>query len=183
MGLTGLYGFRKADRLVMPALVFRAEQPEDIAAIEQLIEDAFAPHPQSTHNEHLIVAALRRANALTLSLVAEQAGQIIGYIALSHVTITDDSSDWYGLGPLAVSPFFQGQGIGRGLVVNALFRLRQAKAQGCVVLGNPEFYSRFGFASKPDLNLPGFPVQNFLALAFEELSATGDVSYHQAFYL
>jgi predicted N-acetyltransferase YhbS len=43
VGLTGLYGFRKADRLVMPALVFRAEQPEDIAAIEQLIEDALPP--------------------------------------------------------------------------------------------------------------------------------------------
>ena len=110
--------------------------------------------------------ALRLAGALTLSLVAEKDSAVVGHVAVSPVAITDGTFGWYGLGPIAVAPEFQARGIGSALMRRALADLRALGARGCVLLGNPEYYGRFGFKADPSLVLPGVPPQYFQSLAF-----------------
>lgn len=102
------------------AMILRPETPADALAIEQLTAAAFEQAPHSSHTEHFIVNALRRAGQLSVSLVAEEAGHIIGHMALSPVTLSDGSTGWYGLGPISVAPERHGQGIGSQLMRAAL---------------------------------------------------------------
>lgn len=162
-------------------LRIRSEQPADIAPIAALTAAAFLDAPHSSHTEHFIVDALRRAGQLSLSLVAESGDAIVGHVAVSPVSISDGSGGWYGLGPLSVAPERQGRGIGSRLVEQALTALRRRGAAGCVVLGEPKYYGRFGFRAKPALRLLGVPPQYFQAIAFREPMPTGNVSYQKAF--
>jgi len=75
-------------------IIIRAEQPLDYSAIEQITEAAFAGKPYSDQTEHLMVKRLREANALTLSLVAEIDGEIVGHVAFSAVTINGEYQGW-----------------------------------------------------------------------------------------
>ena len=84
---------------------------------------AFADHPFSQQTEHLIIDDLRKANALTVSLVAVVSDQVIGHIAISPVSISDGTSDWYALGPVSVLPEFQGKGVGSKLIKTGLSRI------------------------------------------------------------
>jgi predicted N-acetyltransferase YhbS len=142
---------------------------------------AFRSAPHSSHTEQFIVEALRRAGQLTISLVAEVDGAIVGHVALSPVCISDGTSDWFGLGPLSVLPQYQRRGIGSMLVVEALRLLRERGAGGCVLLGDPAYYKRFGFKPEPSLILPGVPPEYFQALSFRSSLPGGTVSYHAAF--
>ncbi len=101
---------------------------------------------------------------MTLSLVAEEEGEVIGHIAFSPVTITPFAVGWYGLGPVSVRPDRQGRGTGSALVRRGLDMLRKAGASGCVLAGNPAFYERFGFRNEPALVFPGCAPQYFMAL-------------------
>lgn len=163
------------------AITLRAERPGDEEAIAALTRAAFAAHPHSDHAEQLIVAALRESGALALSLVAERHGRVVGHVAFSPVTIGGRPSDWYGLGPMAVAPPQQRAGIGRALVETGLAALRERGAGGCVVLGEPAFYGRFGFVHHPGLVLAGVPPEYFLALAFAGKVPCGRLAYHAAF--
>ncbi|WP_366912973.1 N-acetyltransferase [Rhodoferax sp.] len=162
-------------------MTIRSECPADRHMVEAVTRQAFLNHPHSGHTEHLIVDGLRLAGALTISLVAERAGQVVGHIAFSPVTVSDGSTGWYGLGPVSVAPACQGQGIGRTLVEHGLACLRDGGAQGCVLLGEPSFYGRFGFVHQPGLYLAGVPQDFFLALPFGTTLAQGQVVYHAAF--
>src|SRR5690606_39869862 len=79
------------------------------------------------------------------SKVAESDGEIIGHVAISPVRISDSADGWFGLGPISVLPEFQGQGVGSQLMKSALDELEARGAAGCVVLGEPGYYGRFGF--------------------------------------
>lgn len=94
-------------------ILIHPESPKDAAAISQVNHLAF-----NRENEAILVERLRQNNAITLSLVAEQDGQILGHILFSPVTITDGEFQWQaiGLGPMAVMPEFQHQGIGSALI-------------------------------------------------------------------
>lgn len=162
-------------------VTIRDERLSDVAAIEKLIIDAFRDAPHASHTEQAIVNALRDANALTISLVAESKDAIVGHVALSPVSITDGSPDWYGLGPIAVAPAHQGLGIGSRLMRTSLERLQEIGAAGCVLLGDPGFYHRFGFVAQPGLTLPGVPSAYFMAIAFGHGIPEGSVTYHAAF--
>lgn len=164
----------------MPLLI-RPENREDERAIREVTREAFATHPHGSHAEHCIVDALREARALSVSLVAERSGQVVGHIAFSPVVIADGSSGWFGLGPVSVRPSAQKQGVGRALVERGLSALRESGAAGCVLLGEPGFYGRFGFANHPGLVLPGVPQGFFLARAFGPVFPQGEVAYHAAF--
>lgn len=159
----------------------RNERPADADAIHALVAAAFRDAPHTSHTEHFIVAALRNAGQLAVSLVAEEDDGIVGYVAASPVSISDGTQAWYGLGPVAVSPARQAQGIGRRLVEQALQALRGLGAAGCVVLGEPAYYGRFGFRAEPALGLPGVPPGYFQALSFGGALPCGSVSYHEAF--
>ncbi|MEJ8569379.1 GNAT family N-acetyltransferase [Elongatibacter sediminis] len=159
----------------------RHERSADHAAIAQVIERAFAAAPHASGAEARIVNDLRQAQALTLSLVAERDGAVVGYVALSPVKVSDGTTRWYGLGPIAVDPDCQRTGIASRLMTAAIEELRILGAAGCVLLGDPGFYVRFGFRSLPGLTLPGVPPEYFQALAFGTCCPQGTVSYHPAF--
>lgn len=160
----------------------RTETPADHDAITRLITTAFATAAHASGTEAAIVQRLRARGQLTISLVAEEAGEVIGQIAFSPVTISDGATGWYGLGPIAVLPAFQSSGVGRRLIEHGLDALRALGAEGCVLLGDPAYYGRFGFSSGPDLVYPGPPAEYFQSLALRaSAKAVGAVSYDSAF--
>ena len=159
----------------------RPESPSDVSAIETLTTAAFLDAPHTSHTEQFIVAALRRAGVLTVSLVAVEEGAVVGHVAVSPVVISDGAVGWYGLGPISVLPARQGQGIASRLMHEALGALRTRAAAGCVLLGDPAFYARFGFRMEPGLVLPGVPPEYFQVLAFGATLPRGVVTYHAAF--
>jgi putative acetyltransferase len=161
-------------------MIIRPEHPVDIASIRRLISAAFAPVVHSSQTEGAIVDALRAAGALTLSLVAERDGLIIGHAGFSPVLIDGEDAGWFGLGPVSVSPDDQRSGVGSALIRTGLDVLANRGAQGCVVFGNPGFYGRFGFVSDPDLRYSGGPARYFHALVLGE-PAAGEVTYHAGF--
>ncbi len=162
-------------------MIIRPERDVDVAAIGSITAAAFAGHPHSDQTEPLIIERLRANAALSLSLVAEEAGEVIGHIAFSPVTITPTAAGWYGLGPVSVRPDRQGRGVGSELIRRGLARLRDAGAVGCVVVGEPEFYGKFGFRSEPGLIFPGCAPQYFMALVLSGEMVSGTVAYHAAF--
>ncbi len=165
---------------MLTGVLIRRELPGDIAAISHLTELAFR-RPDKQPYEQFIIGELRRSSVLTLSFLAELDGRVVGHIAFSPVQISDGSSQWYGLGPVAVSPDVQRQGIGCGLIETGLAALRERGAAGCVVLGSPKFYGRFGFKHRPDCILEGVPPHHFQSLTFGGHPAVGKVTYHKAF--
>jgi putative acetyltransferase len=162
-------------------VIIRSETAADIETIAEVTRAAFAAVPISHQTEHFIVSALRQANALTISLVAEAEGQIVGHIAFSPLTITDGSPDWYGLGPISVLPACQRQGIGKALMHEGLSRLQALGANGCVLVGDPNYYERFGFKSLPELTHEGVPQEYVLSLLFGDNRAQGQVTFHESF--
>jgi putative acetyltransferase len=164
-------------------LTIRPESPHDHPAIRQVNLEAFRNHPVSRQTEHRIVDALRAADALVLSLVADLDGAVVGHVAFSHAQIGDHATDWFILGPLAVLPAFQRQGIGRALVEAGLAALRARQAAGCVLVGHPAYYMRFGFQQLPGITYPGVPDQYVLTLSLAGPAPQGAVTSHPAFDL
>jgi len=164
-------------------MLIRQELPEDIKAIEELTAAAFKDKPYSDGTEQLIINRLRDADALSLSLVAEMDGRIVGHVAFSAVTINGMDKGWYGLGPIAVQPDLQKQGIGSKLIHAGLAKIREMGARGCVLLGDPEYYQRFGFKSYSELIYAGSPApEYFMAFPFYDAVPNGKVEFHKAFY-
>ncbi|MGX1347500.1 putative acetyltransferase [Bradyrhizobium elkanii] len=160
----------------------RDERDEDAVAISRITAAAFAEAPHSSGTEARIVEALRAAGALTLSLVAVSGdGHIVGHVAFSPVQINGVAGRWHGLGPVSVAPDMQRQGIGGALIRDGLARLVTQNADGCVLLGDPAYYSRFGFVSDPALTYGGEPSPYFQRLVLNGKAPEGDVSYHSAF--
>jgi putative acetyltransferase len=162
-------------------LIIRNERAADIEEITEVTIAAFKNHPISNHTEQFIIKALRAAGALTISLVAEIDGHIVGHIAFSPVTISDGTKDWYGLGPVSVLPDYQKQGIGKALINKGLSLLRDMDGQGCALLGDPNYYKRFGFRNHPELIHEGIPQEFFLVLPFTEKVPGGIVVFHAGF--
>ena len=162
-------------------IAIRAEQDGDSATIARLTEEAFRDKAYSSHPEQYIVDALRRAGQLTISLVATDGGSIVGHVAISPVAISSGEAGWYGLGPISVWPERQGRGIGSALVRAALAELQHRGGAGCVLLGSPAYYGRFGFAARPGLVLPGVQPEYFQALSFDGAMPVGEVRYSEAF--
>lgn len=159
----------------------RPEITNDVAAIEAVTVAAFLNAEHTSHTEQLIVDGLRKAGKLTLSLVAECDGKVVGHVAVSPVIVSDGATEWFGLGPISVVPELQRRGIGSQLMREALSQLRARGAAGCVVLGDPRYYERFGFKAEPGLVLPGVPPVYFMAMSFGPAVPQGDVAYHAAF--
>ena len=163
-----------------PEIALRNETDADVAAITEVTIAAFKTLEISNHTEQFIIKALRAAKALTVSLVAELNGRVIGHIAFSPVSISG-TQNWYGLGPLSVLPEYQRKGIGRALIQEGLSRLKGLNAKGCCLVGPPEYYRKVGFKNRPRLVHEGVPPEVFLALCFDGHSPQGTVTYHEGF--
>ena len=164
----------------MSALI-RDERPGDEAAIRHLTDRAFEGMPFSQGAEGAIVDRLRAANALTLSLVALDGATIVGHAAFSPVTISGMGGRWFGLGPLSVAPERQRAGTGSALLREGLGRLRADGAAGCVLVGEPAYYGRFGFRADPRLNYSDVLQRYVQALAFDGTPVVGTIHFHPAF--
>ena len=164
-----------------PNIMIRKETGADVDAIGEVTAIAFETMAISPHTEQFIIAALRASNALTLSLVAELDGRVVGHIAFSPVTISDNTSNWYALGPISVLPGYQRQGVGKALMHAGLTQLKAQHAQGCCLVGDLNYYRQFGFANVPGLVLEGVPPEVFMALSFDGHMPQGTVAFHKAF--
>jgi len=162
-------------------MIIRSETASDFDAITEITVAAFRTLAISNHTEQFIITSLRAADALTISLVAEIDGRVVGHIAFSPVTISDGSTGWYGLGPVSVLPEYQKQGIGKSLVNRGLSILKELDGRGCAVVGDPNYYMRFGFRNTPDLVHEGIPQEVFLVLPFAENVPQGTVAFHEGF--
>jgi putative acetyltransferase len=163
-------------------MTIRPESANDYDAIRAILIAAFANHPYSHQTEHLIVEALRADNAMTVALVAEIDGKVVGHIAFSPAKIGGKECNWFTLGPIAVLPDLQRQGIGTSLVNEGLRTIRGLGAEGCVLVGDPAYYKRFGFRSDPALTMEGIPAENLMCLPIVEPVPRGEVSHHPAFW-
>ena len=159
----------------------REESAGDAAQIHRVTEQAFLNAPHTGHTEQFIVDALRGSEVLTISQVAVANREIIGHVAISPVIISDSAAGWFGLGPISVVPELQGQGVGSKLMRSSLATLKAMGAAGCVVLGDPGYYGRFGFKVVDGLVYPGVPAEYFQALSFDGKFPHGEVAYHAAF--
>lgn len=162
-------------------IVIRNETDADVSAITDVTVAAFKTLQISNHTEQFIIEALRAAKALTLSLVAEVDGRVVGHIAFSPVAISDGAVHWYGLGPVSVLPEYQRKGIGKALIREGLSRLRKLNAKGCCLAGHPQYYRKFGFENVTGLVHEGVPREVFFALSFDGRFPQGDVMFHEGF--
>jgi putative acetyltransferase len=164
-----------------PKTIIRNETVADLSAITEVTVAAFKTLEISNHTEQFIIEALRAAKVLTVSLIAELDGRVIGHIAFSPVTISDGTRNWYGLGPVSVLPEYQRQGIGKALIREGLSQLKDMNARGCCLVGHPDYYRKFGFTNMSGLVLEGVPQEVFFALSFDGNIPQGTVAFHDGF--
>lgn len=164
-------------------MLIRSETPGDHGAIAALVESAFGNAAEAR-----LVNNLRLSASPFISLVAEDAGLITGYISFSPVVLSSAASlAIMGLAPLAVSPKTQRTGIGTRLITEGLKACSKAGAGAVFVLGHPDYYPRFGFARASLFNIQSeYDVSDDTFMALELVSgylesASGIVHYHAAF--
>lgn len=167
--------------MTTPKILIRDEANYDAAVITDVTVAAFESLEMSNHTEQFIIQALRSARALTLSLVAEVDGRVVGHIAFSPVAISDGTNSWYGLGPVSVLPTYQRRGIGKALIREGLSRLKDLDAKGCCLVGHPQYYRKFGFENVAGLGHEGVPAEVFFALSFDGRMPHGNVTFHEGF--
>lgn len=165
------------------SFVIRKEAAADHAAIGELTTAAFLTAAHASGTEAAIVRDLRAAGVLALSLVAVDAtsGEIVGHAGFSPIE-TQMPGRWFGLGPLSVKPGLQRGGIGSALVRAGAQQLADMQAAGIVLVGDPAYYGRFGFAARPGLTCEGVPDLYVQALTFRETPAWRPVAFHPAFF-
>jgi putative acetyltransferase len=117
----------------------REERSGDVAAIRDLNRRAFGQGQEGS-----IVDALRSNGAVVLSLVATLNGRVVGHIMYSPLSVGNEVTG-AALGPMAVLPEYQRQGIGSQLVEAGNRKLKDAGCPFVIVLGHANYYPRFGF--------------------------------------
>ncbi|MFM7427044.1 MAG: GNAT family N-acetyltransferase [Elainella sp.] len=162
---------------------FRAEQPADLKVIREVNLAAFG-----RDNEANLVEQLRGLSSV-VSFVAAESGQIIGHILFSPVEVVGNCGALpiWGLAPLAVLPAYQRRGVGSLLVRQSLAACTELGCGAVVVLGNPAFYSRFGFVTAKPKGLTceyEVPDEAFMVLGLKQdalIECSGRVRYRPEF--
>ncbi|MGO2498015.1 MAG: GNAT family N-acetyltransferase [Vibrio litoralis] len=154
----------------------RTEAPADILTIDALLKAAF-PTPA----EAKLVRALRENSRFTLSLVAcSDEGEVIGHALFTPVTVDGEDYGWQGLAPVAIKESHRGQGIAEQLIRSGFDSLLEFGYSACVVLGEPNYYSRFGFKNAESFGLasiynqmPEFTPGAFQVIALDDGALEG----------
>ena len=168
----------------MDKIIIRSEQKSDIATIYQINELAFK-QPQ----EGRLVDTLRKKGVETISLVASLDNMLVGHCLFTPVTVEEGSHvvESIALGPVAVLPDYQGQGIGAKLIRAGLEKCRQAGYEAVFVLGHRAYYPRFGFQPTQQFDIRcefDVPPDLFMAVELQPdalATVQGVVTYHPEF--
>ncbi len=137
-------------------MTIRPERPADFEAIDEIVSAAFLAEFGTTTEAALVRSMREREELISdLTLVAEIDGRIVGHIAFSEVTLDGHAARGLGLAPVAVSPDVQKAGIGSLLISTALEAAEHNGWQWVVVLGDPAYYPKFGFAPAAAVGLTG----------------------------
>jgi putative acetyltransferase len=123
-------------------VIIRREEPQDMAAIRFVNEQAFGGSGEAN-----AIEALRDRGVATLSLVAVIDNRVVGHLFFTPAVIESTDRSWsaIGLAPLAVLPEYQRRGIGSALMDAGLAECRRLGGERVIVLGHPDYYPRFGF--------------------------------------
>lgn len=135
-------------------LIIRRETPADTAPTEALHDAAFGvPEGRRESLERELLRGLRSDGSVIdgLTFVAELDGEVVGHVVCSRGTLAGAPS--VGLGPIAVRPQLQRQGIGAALVMAVVASAEQAAEPAIVLLGDPEYYGFFGFRPAAGLGI------------------------------
>lgn len=173
-------------------VTIRKEEKADFNATFNVVQQAFASETMSDHQEQFLVARLRNSDAFVpeLSLVAEVAGRVVGYVLLTKVKIVHEAAGEttvLALAPVAVLPAYQGEGIGGQLIYTAHNKARELGFGAIVLLGHAGYYPRFGYqlAKTFGIKLPfQVPEENCMVIALTEdalQGVSGTVKYPEAF--
>ena len=166
----------------MADVVVRAERASDHSIIRELTNEAFKRVSYGDGNEGDIIDALRDAGDLALSLVAEEDGELVGQVTLSPATIGAPEPGWFGLGPIAVRIDRQRRGIGGRLMREALGQLKSMNAAGCVLVGDPGYYGRFGFFSDGLITYLSIEAPYVQRIVLKGPDRTGSVTFAPALH-
>ncbi len=169
-------------------MLIRDERPADHAAVGAIHRQAFG-HP---HGDVVatLVDALRRADPAASSLVAEDAGEVIGHVLFTRTVLDAPPRlvDVQCLSPLGVAPTRQRTGVGRALIRHGLAELDRRGVPLVFLEGDPAYYRRSGFEPgrpygfrKPSLRIPD-PGFQMVRLSAYEPWMTGTLVYAQAFW-
>lgn len=161
--------------------IIREERRADCDFIYRITQDAFKSKAFSDGTEADVIDRLRASGDLTLSLVAQNDADVVGHVAFSPVVIGQHTTGWYGLGPVAVHPDHQRKGVGSSLIKEGLKILAARQADGCGLIGDPKYYSRFGFVSDGEVQYKDVPDKNVQWLSFGERRPTGELVFRPAF--
>jgi putative acetyltransferase len=154
-------------------MIIRDEIPADFENVWHVNAAAF-----ETNAEADLVNNLRTTVSFYVSLVAEEGKKIVGHIFYSPVELIlcDRVIQLIGLGPMAVVPELQRQGIGSALVKEGTIKCKYAGYDAIVVLGHPEYYPRFGFVPSVQYNIKSeynVPDDVFMILELKSGALTG----------
>lgn len=152
-----------------PAFVIDHETPGDVVARETLLDRAMGVDRKTKSSEKIRHA---RLPADGLALVArDRAGHVIGTVRLWNIEAGIDANgqpiDALLLGPLAVDPEHEGEGIGSALMRAAIMEAKKRDHGAILLVGDAAYYERFGFsaAKAQHLVMPGpFARERFLGL-------------------
>jgi putative acetyltransferase len=163
----------------MSMMSIRTATPRDRDAIRLVEEHAFGQQAEAG-----LVDALVAEGDAVVELVAEEDGHVVGHVLFSRLYVEDGGREFpaVALAPLAVEPSMHRSGIGGALVREAHVRLRQAGETLAIVLGEPAYYGRFGYAHERASGFESdYQCDALQALAWGEAPETGKLVYATAF--
>ena len=164
------------------SMVIRQEVESDRRAIWEVTKSAFEGRPYADGDEQDLVDNLRGNGALSVSLVAIDGSALIGQITFSPASISSDRGKWFALGPVSVVPERQREGIGAALIEAGIKAIESLGAAGCILTGDPGYYSRHGFALAPKHCPESEPKEYFMVRLIGDDHPIGTVAFHESFY-
>lgn len=166
----------------------RLEEEKDYRRVEYVTREAFWDLYQPGCDEHLIVHNLRKTPAFIkeLSFVACDNDKIVGSIIYSKAKIRKDENKEFEvlcLGPVAVLPSYQNQGIGSLLINHSIEKAKELGYKAVIIYGDPKYYHRFGFKDAKGYNIQTSTGDNFEEFMALELCYNGLKDISGRFYI
>ena len=163
-------------------IIVRPEKQSDREIIWELTKLAFSGKPYAGGNEQDLIDNLRELNVLSASLVAVDGSEVVGQITFSPASISSGEGNWYALGPIAVLPHRQSEGIGGLLIEAGMKVIEDMGAWGCILTGDPDYYSRHGFTLANEHCPDNEPEEYFMLRLCGVNKPAGKFAFHDAFY-